>query len=475
MLHTARNTRAAIVVLAAAIAMLASTLVEPIASASPSGSLRRYPYLTDLVLDQVTVNWATTSAITSGSVQYGRSGAESCTAHSVSATKTSITVGSTHEYQWKATIKNLLPNTAYCYRVRGGSTDLLGTDPSPVFRSQVPQGSTIPYSFAVIGDWGSQATSALNADQANVMARIASSGARFAVTTGDIAYDSGSQTNYGDLVQKGASVSTVFGPSYWTVPGDTIPMFNLLGNHGLNPTTLTNWPESRAASSSGGKYAMQTYCCTNGTKSKSYPSAWYAFDAGPARFYILDAAWADSNVGSTNIYDNDYDNHWTATSAEYKWLAQDLAAHPGGLKFAFFHFPLHSPNSTETSDTLLSGPGHLEGLLGSNGVDIVFNGHAHTYARATPSGLPVSYVTGGGGARLEPATRCGAPIAAALGWSYSSSTHGSSCGSLARPTTIDRVFHFLLVTVNGSTVTVAPTDELGRTFDVQTYHSADRD
>jgi hypothetical protein len=31
------------------------------------------------------------------------------------------------------------------------------------------------------------------------------------------------------------------------------------------------------------------------------------------------------------------------------------------------------------------------------------------------------------------------------------------------------VFHFLLVTVRGSQVTVTPTDELGRTFDVRTY------
>jgi hypothetical protein len=70
---------------------------------------------------------------------------------------------------------------------------------------------------------------------------------------------------------------------------------------------------------------------------------------------------------------------------------------------------------------------------------------------------------------LEPADRCGAPVEAALGWSYSSSTHGSSCGSLPRPTSVDQIFHFLLVTVNGSTVTVTPTDEQGRTFDVQTY------
>jgi purple acid phosphatase-like protein/calcineurin-like phosphoesterase family protein len=458
------------VVVAATLTIVATSLTPSGAAAATSSALRRYPYLTDLVLDGVRVNWATTTAMTTGSVTYGRSGVESCTAHTVSATKKPITVGSTAEYQWMATIKGLLPNTSYCYRIRAGSMDLLGTDPSPVFRSQIPAGSAASYSFAVLGDWGSQTTSAVNVDQANLLSRVAASGARFAVTTGDVAYDNGSQTNYGDLTQTGPSVSTVFGPSYWTVAGASIPMFNLVGNHGFNSTALINWPETRAASSSGGRYVMQTYCCTNGTQSKSYPSAWYAFDAGPARFYVLDAAWANSNVGSADLYENDYDNHWTPTSAEYKWLAQDLQAHAGGLKFAFFHFPLHSANNTEVSDTFLSGANHLEGLLAANGVDIVFNGHAHIYARSTPSaGMPVSYVTGGGGAQLEPANRCGAPVAAALGWSYSSSTHGSSCGSLPRPATIDRVFHFLLVTVKGSSVTVAPTDERGRTFDVQTY------
>jgi len=264
-------------------------------------------------------------------------------------------------------------------------------------------------------------------------------------------------------------VSTVFGPSYWTVAGATIPMFNALGNHGLNSSALTNWPEARATSSSNGRYRMQRYCCTNGTTAASYPSAWYAFDAGTARFYILDASWANSNVGTADLYKNDFDNHWATPSDEYTWLQNDLASHPGGVKFAFFHFPLHSANSTEASDTYLSGAGSLEGLLAQNDVDIIFNGHAHTYARSTPAGMPVNYITGGGGADLEPADRCGAPVAAALGWSYSSSTHGSSCGSLARPTTIDQVFHFLLVTVNGSRVTVTPTDEQGRTFDVQTY------
>ena len=287
----------------------------------------------------------------------------------------------------------------------------------------------------MIGDWGQQTTSDTNTDQANVLTRVATSGARFALTTGDIAYDGGTQTNYGDLTQTGANVSTVFGPSYWTVPGDTIPMFNVLGNHGLNSAALINWPETRAASTSEGRYAMQTYCCTNGTQSKSYPSAWYAFDVGQARFYMLDAAWANSNVGTADIYENDFDNHWTPARGEYKWLVQDLEAHPGGLKFAFFHFPLYSANSTEASDTFLSGADHLEGLLPTTASTSFSTG---TRIPTRDPRRRRRHARGLRDRRRRREARAGhrvrAPIAAALGWSYSSSTHGSSCGSLpARP------------------------------------------
>jgi hypothetical protein len=58
---------------------------------------------------------------------------------------------------------------------------------------------------------------------------------------------------------------------------------------------------------------------------------------------MLDASWVNNNVGtatgggcgrlpSCKIYQVDHDAHWTTSSAEYQWLAQDLAAHPGGLK-----------------------------------------------------------------------------------------------------------------------------------------------
>jgi hypothetical protein len=460
--------------LAVAIACLAGVLMAlpPGSSAAPDPALRRYPYLTDLVKRTVTVNWATTTAITTGRVTYGRQGVESCSAHGVDASRQTIAVKSTSEYQWRANLTGLTRGATYCYRISGGGKDLLGSDPTPTFRTQVSRASGTPFSFAVLGDWGQVDSHSQNTYQAAVLRELAATDARFAVTTGDVGYPDGSQQNYGDLVQTGSDTSAVFGPNFWTVVGDHVAMFNTLGNHGLKDTTLINWPETRAAASSNGRYRMETYCCVNGTFSKAYPSAWYAFNAGAARFYVLDATWSNANLGSGSLYENDYDAHWSVTSDEYRWLQHDLSTHAAALKFAFFHFPLYSPNSTEASDTYLQGPSpKLEGLLASGGVDIVFNGHAHVYGRGTPSvsGAPVTYVTGGGGGRLEPVSKCGAPIAYAIGWSYSSSTHGSTCGPAPRPTSLDQVFHFLLVTVDGNQVTVTPTNAAGDTFDVQTY------
>src|SRR5262249_32960920 len=114
--------------------------------------------------------------------------------------------------------------------------------------------------------------------------------------------------------------------------------------------------------------------------------------------------------------------------------------------------------------------GRLEELLNANGVQLVFNGHAHIYQRniATPGGV-TNYVSGGGGAKAEPVSACTSADAYAVGWSYSKAK-GSACGSAVAPASDSQVYHFLKVTVNGSAVTVAPTDASGRRFDVKTYN-----
>lgn len=442
-----------------------------------SPSLRRFPYLTDVVANSATVNWATDTSQAAGYVTYGLSGVESCTAHTVAATYATVIVNTQTESLWRAAF-TVAPDSSYCYRIFLGASpsgvDLLGTASSPVFRSQIPVGSTTSFSFGVFGDWGQVDANGVNPDQAQLMAQVAASSARFVVTTGDNGYPAGSQANFGDLVQVGANISGVFGPSFWSSPGGGIPIFPTTGNHGfaradaLHPHLL-NFPQNVAVATSAGRYVLDTYCCVDGTSSATNPSAWYAFDVGNARFYVLEAAWSNSNVGTASMYQVDYDYHWTPSSPEYQWLAADLAAHPQSLKFAFFHFPIYSDNATETSDPFLQGANSLEGLLGANGVAIAFSGHAHIYQRnaAAPGGL-ISYVTGGGGATLEPISKCTPIDGYGIGWSYSSSS-GSACGSAAPPSSITQVFHFLLVTVNGNQVTVTPTDETGRTFDVQTY------
>ncbi|RPJ23464.1 MAG: DNRLRE domain-containing protein, partial [Chloroflexi bacterium] len=468
------NVRSLVIFLSLLALWLMSASSHSVAS-SYSTALRRYPYLTDVVGSYATINWATDRSETSGGVRFGKVGSESCTAHYVPATKTAISPNGSLQYQWKALLE-LTPGTQYCYRVYLGTSpaneiDLLGTDTAPSFWTQVPAGNNQSFSFVVFGDWGQVDAAGNNPYQADLMALIAQSGARFAVTTGDNGYPAGTQKNYGDLVQTGANISAVFGPSFWKVPGASLPIFPALGNHGYNNPdanhpSLTNWPQDRAVSTSGGRYVKETYCCLNGSISRSYPSAWYALDAGPARFYVLNAAWDEANIGTASEYEMDYDYHWAPGTPQYEWLKADLAAHPSVLKFAFLHYPLYSDNASEPTDTFLLGSNSLEGLLKQHGVDLAFTGHAHIYERnlASAAGIP-NYLTGGGGATLGTLNTCTALDAYAIKFT----TTGKACGSAPVPTSPGQVYHFLKVTITGTNVTVTPINALGQSFDVMNY------
>src|SRR6195952_2877223 len=96
--------------------------------------------------------------------------------------------------------------------------------------------------------------------------------------TGDTAYPGGGQQEYGGLQQSGTDNSPIFGPTFWTVPGRSLPVYNVVGNHGFTAgaVQLMNWPEDNAAAASGGKYQMEPYPSFNGSTARSYPSAWYA-------------------------------------------------------------------------------------------------------------------------------------------------------------------------------------------------------
>jgi len=495
----ARSLRRRTAVAGTLAAVLITTLASGTASATPSAQLTRYPYLTDLTGTSVQVTWATSVANNRGVVQWGTTGSGCATNSATAATSGvgyTITVASvSHKiYQNSVAITGLTPGTSYCYRVFTSKSvsspvvDLLGTDASPTFKT-MPTSANV--TFDVLGDWGDTTDasgsntgtgSPSNVNQAAIDASIASSGALFAVSTGDIGYPNGTVTQYGDLQSTGKDVSSVFGPSYWAQTGKSIPLFPAVGNHGPSATFINTWPEKAVAAASSGVATMQPYTAPDGT-TQNYPSVWYAFSVGTARFYVLTASWSDANLGGATAYSADQTNHWTPSSAEYKWLANDLAAHPGGVKFAFFHYPLRSDSATEPGDVYLqNSPANptgastsLEKLLNDNKVSLAFNGHAHIYQRnVPPPGGVISYITGGGGAKLSPANRgtstaCSPTNAYSLGWGYTNGT-GSSCGAASKPTSISQVFHYLKVTVSGSTVTVTPVNAAGTPFDTKTYN-----
>ena len=177
-------------------------------------------------------------------------------------------------------------------------------------------------------------------------------------------------------------------------------------------------------------------------------------------------------AGATNckMYQVDADAHFLPGDTEYRWLVSDLQAHPGGIKLAFFHFPLRSDNATQDSDVYLQQD--LEPLLAQNGVGIAFSGHAHDYERNNTAGpnTIASYVTGGGGGVVQPVAGkgCSPWDAYAIGWSYSAGK-GSKCGTATAPTSDAQVYNFLKVTVAGNTVTLDPVNAAGREFDTQSY------
>jgi hypothetical protein len=436
------------------------------------------------------------------------------------------------EYQASVNVTGLAPGTQYCYSVfstdKAGAVNLLpASQPDQTFTTLSPANgsSTTPVKFDVIDDTGENYASTVtsngvniafpggvNPDQASLYQQIGTSGAQFLLDAGDTAYNGGTQSNFGDLQQTGTlpEVSTMFGPSYFPKTGG-IPTFDASGDHNQNTTTLKMWPTPTTVANSGGTYAYDSYTAANvdGITGSS-PDDWYAFSTGNVRVYVIDGAWAEGSsgrlgtttgslcgpVGSSAAincqpYQADADQHWQTSSPEYQWLAGDLAAHPGGVKFAVFQFPVRSDVTSQPSDLYTQNSSanpnastSLEALLSQSGVDIAFNGHAHAYQRFVPQqpNQIISYDTGGGGGVLEPVqgltgSTCQGLLATsdvyAIGWSPTAGT-GTFCGpaalaASATPSSAAQVYSYLEVTVTGTSVTVTPKNAAGQAFDQQTY------
>ena len=169
----------------------------------------------------------------------------------------------------------------------------------------------------------------------------------------------------GDLVHTGSNAS--LWKIYDEITGDMrkkIPVYPSRGNHDVGGP---------------GYEERVTEPFTSGNK------LYYSFDKGNSHFIAL-------AVDESSRYDS--------KSAQYQWLANDLAAAKGKAKhlFVFFHVPPYSVGSHGSDEDVRKV---LCPLFIKYGVHMVLNGHDHLYYHTVRDGINY-IVTGGGGAPLYP-------------------------------------------------------------------------
>ncbi len=278
------------------------------------------------------------TANTSFRVDWGTTAAYGASSPAVNAYDTS-----THLYNY--TINNLTPGTKYYYRVVAGSQYAGGS----FFTG--PSASATTLKFVSYGD------TRTNASTHNTVAGLVNS-----LYQSDPGYQT-INPFVGDFVTNGDTdsywTSQFFAASLGNIRAEVanIALLPAIGNHEGSGTLFQRYfPEPFVA----GRY--------------------WSTDYGPAHFIMLDQYTS-----------------YTAGSAQYNWLKNDLAATTKKWKIVVLHEPGWSAGGGHANNTDVQKT--LEPLFEQYQVAMVLGGHNHYYARAMVNGI-AHLTVGGGGAPL---------------------------------------------------------------------------
>jgi hypothetical protein len=233
-----------------------------------------------------------------------------------------------------ARLSGLTPGTRYTYTVATGA-GVLATG-----RFRAAPARAADFTFAVVGDFGSGTS-----NEVAVASMIESWHPDFVLTVGDNAYPQGSA----ELLDR-----DIFGP-YAAVMRESA-WFPALGNHDVKVN--------------GGKPELAAFHSLGNER-------WYRFTWGNAAVVVL-----DSNVS-------------VGPGSPQLRFARSAFVPAPCFRFAAWHHPPWEPPGSRLSPGLR---GTIVPLVEKNGIQVVFNGHLHAYARSRPHKgvLYVSVGTGGG-------------------------------------------------------------------------------
>jgi hypothetical protein len=236
-----------------------------------------------------------------------------------------------------ARLARLTPGMRYTYTVRTDS----GVLAKGTFRAAPVRAAR--FTFAVVGDFGSG-----NSHEAAVASMIESWRPDFVLTVGDNAYPLGAP----ELLDR-----DIFGPYAAVMRGSA--WFPALGNHDVKANR--GKPELEAFHSPGNE-------------------RWYRFRWGNTAVVVL-----DSNVS-------------VGPGSPQLRFARSALARTSCFRFAAWHHPPWEPPGNRI------GPGlrrNIVPLVEKAGVQVVFDGHLHAYARSRPLNGVLYVAVGTGGAELD--------------------------------------------------------------------------
>ena len=239
-------------------------------------------------------------------------------------------------------LNGLKADTRYRYRVAGhASESQFTTAPAQATR----------FRFAAWGDSGSG-----EAGQKQLALQIARFDPAFLVHTGDLIYPRGAWRDYD--------------PKFFSIYAPLLrsaPFYGSIGNHDNLTQKAAPWLANFVLPRNGPRGV---------TPERNYSFVW-----GNAQFWILD--------GNT-------------TGTEMKriaaWLREGIRESRATWKFAVFHQPPYSSGLHGGYNVVKK---YYAPVL-EDGIDIVLNGHDHTYERFAPKGTATYIVTGAGGAVRYP-------------------------------------------------------------------------
>ncbi|MCM4173483.1 metallophosphoesterase [Arenibacter sp. TNZ] len=311
---------------------------------SPSVGVERGPYLQSGTPTSVVVKWRTDIA-TESFVHYGT------VLNSLSKKAKNTALTTEHE----VSLSGLSPNTKYYFNIGNKAGVLSESASGDMYIITAPKAGTKQFVRAwILGDAGTANNNQRNVRDAYydyVDAAPQNSGKTdMMLFLGDNAYGSGTDQEYQN--------------AFFDIYDDMLKKsvaWSCLGNH--------DGKSADSATQSGPYYDIFTFPTTGqagGTPSGT--EAYYSYDYANIHFIVLDSHHTSREVGG----------------AMYNWTKADIQNTKQDWIVTLFHHPIYTKGShdSDTEDRLIEMRNNFMPMMEANGVDLILNGHSHSYERS---------------------------------------------------------------------------------------------